>query len=301
MTFLKKHWQIAAALALIAFMFFFGWRLFGAAAKAIDLGAFVVLGVGLLLVPIAGMGDEILRKLNEQATTVTNETTKKVASVSWPSPRTHRQELELALVNRSSHCLAIVPEAGDNAKMMLDRLLARDAVNQSLDTAFQELATPSTGAVLRSAGYGNASCGGCQKADTIKLPVVDAGADAQEREIQAKGLTAPRVTKEDIEAEIVSEHYFIGSDAIQQANAVHVFGGAGWYLGATQRMTFCVLQLKNGFTVTGESACVSPENFDAQIGRDIARANAIEKMWLLLGFRLADKLAGADAQPTHQA
>ncbi len=90
MTFLKKHWQIAAALALIAFMFFFGWRLFGPAAKAIDLGVFVVLGVGLMLVPIAGMGDMILRKLNEQASTVTNETTKAVASVSWPSPRTHR-------------------------------------------------------------------------------------------------------------------------------------------------------------------------------------------------------------------
>lgn len=292
MTFLKKHWQIAATLALIAFMFFFGWRLFGAAAKAIDLGAFVVLGVGLLLVPIAGMGAEILRKLKEQATAVTNETTKGVASVSWPSPRTHRQELELALVSRLGDYVTSVPrEAGDNAKMMLDRLLARDAVNQSLDTAFQELATPSAGAVLRSAGYGNASCGGCQKVDTIKRPVVDAGADAQEREIQAKGLTAPRVTKEDIQAEIVSEHYFVASDAIQHDNAVHVFGLHGWHLGATQRMTFCVLQLKNGFTVTGESACVSPENFNAQTGRDIARANAIEKMWLLLGFRLADELA----------
>lgn len=124
---------------------------------------------------------------------------------------------------------------------------------------------------------------------------------AIEQAIQANGKTAARVTPADIEAEIVSEHYFVVSDAIQHANAVHVFGDAGWYLGATQRMTFCVLQLKNGFTVTGESACVSPENFDAQIGRDIARANAIEKMWLLLGFRLADKLAGAGAQPAHQA
>ena len=99
-----------------------------------------------------------------------------------------------------------------------------------------------------------------------------------EEAIQAAGKTAPRVTPADIEAEIVSEHYFVASDAIQHANAVHAFKGDGWYLGATQRLTFCVLQLKNGFTITGESACVSTENFDAQIGRDIARSNAIEKM-----------------------
>lgn len=282
MTFLKKHWQIAATLALIAFMFFFGWRLFGASAKAIDLAAFVVLGVGLLLVPIAGMGDEILRKLKEQATGVTNETTKAVDSVSWPSPRTHRQELELAMVGRMGDLPLSAPAlAGKHVKTMLDALEAQEAPPTAA----------SADGILSSAGFGKASCGGCQKVGTIKLPVVDPGTDALEREIQAKGLTAPRVTKEDIEAEIVSEHYFIGSDAIQQANAVHVFKGDGWYLGATQRMTFCVLQLKNGFTVTGESACVSAENFDAQIGRDIARANAIEKMWLLLGFRLADKLA----------
>lgn len=58
-------------------------------------------------------------------------------------------------------------------------------------------------------------------------------------------------------------------------------------------LTFCVLVLKNGFTVTGESACASPENFNAEIGRRIARENAVNKVWPLLGFRLRDKLAGA--------
>jgi hypothetical protein len=55
-------------------------------------------------------------------------------------------------------------------------------------------------------------------------------------------------------------------------------------------LTFCVLVLNNGFTVTGESACASPENFDADIGRRVARQNAINKVWPLLGFRLRDKL-----------
>lgn len=57
-------------------------------------------------------------------------------------------------------------------------------------------------------------------------------------------------------------------------------------------LTFRVLVLRNGFTVTGESACASPENFDAAIGRRIARENAVQKIWPLLGFRLRDKLAG---------
>ena len=55
-------------------------------------------------------------------------------------------------------------------------------------------------------------------------------------------------------------------------------------------LTFCVLVLKNGFTVTGESACVSRENFDAEIGRKVARENAISKVWPLLGFSLKQKL-----------
>jgi len=56
-------------------------------------------------------------------------------------------------------------------------------------------------------------------------------------------------------------------------------------------LTFCVLILRNGFTVTGESACVSPETFDAEIGRKIARQKAIEKIWPLMGYELRSKLS----------
>ena len=112
-----------------------------------------------------------------------------------------------------------------------------------------------------------------------------------EQEIQAKGLTAPRITPADIEANIVSEHYFIASDALQHENSVHVCKQAGWYLGQTQLLTFCVLQLRNGYTVTGESACASPENFNAEIGRQVARKNAVEKIWPLMGYELRTHLA----------
>lgn len=109
-----------------------------------------------------------------------------------------------------------------------------------------------------------------------------------EQEIQAKGLTAPRVTPADIEAEIASEFYFTATQAL-----VGETRGPEWQ--ATPReldlLTFCVIVLRNGFTVTGESACASPENFDAEIGRKIARQNAVNKIWPLLGFRLRDRLA----------
>ena len=55
-------------------------------------------------------------------------------------------------------------------------------------------------------------------------------------------------------------------------------------------LTFCVLVLENGFTVTGESACASPENFDPGIGKKIAKDNAIQKVWALEGYLLKEQL-----------
>jgi hypothetical protein len=115
-----------------------------------------------------------------------------------------------------------------------------------------------------------------------------------EAEIQAKGLTAPRVTPADIEANIASEHYFRGSDGEAGARFNELpqrFTGIHVSPAALGLLTFCVLVLRNGFTVTGESACASPENFDAEIGRKIARANAVQKIWPLMGYALKEKLA----------
>lgn len=113
-------------------------------------------------------------------------------------------------------------------------------------------------------------------------------ADSIEQEIQAKGLNAPRVTPADVEASIVSEHYFTAGDGVTGAN-----GGPGphSYPSQLDLITFCVLILRNGFTVTGESACASPENFDPEIGRKIARQHALSKIWPLLGYELRSKLA----------
>ena len=114
-----------------------------------------------------------------------------------------------------------------------------------------------------------------------------------ERMIQAKGKTAPRITPADIEANIASEYFFTAEEGAQGALA-----NSDPELGAEfpqlQLLTFCVLVLRNGFTVTGESACASPENFDAEIGRKIARENAVGKLWPLMGYELKCRLAGGN-------
>ncbi len=108
-----------------------------------------------------------------------------------------------------------------------------------------------------------------------------------EEKIQDKGLTAPRITPADIEANIVSEHYFTADDGVNGASGDRVRYGAEHPLGL---LTFCVLVLRTGFTVTGESACVSPENFNAELGREIARKKAVEKIWPLMGYALRSRL-----------
>lgn len=120
--------------------------------------------------------------------------------------------------------------------------------------------------------------------------------NAIEHEIQAKGKTAPRVTPVDIEDNIVGAYFFTADSPVLEGVAIReVADGHGTvdHIQALQLLTFCVLVLRNGFTVTGESACASPENFDAEIGRKIARQNAVAKIWPLMGYELRSKLAPA--------
>lgn len=90
-----------------------------------------------------------------------------------------------------------------------------------------------------------------------------------EKKITDKGLNAPRLNPQYIDSCIVKEQY-------------HVFEG--------NQLTVCCLTLTNGFTVTGESACVSPENFNAEIGEEVAKKKAREKIWALEGYLLKQRL-----------
>lgn len=150
-----------------------------------------------------------------------------------------------------------------------------------------DCATRMPGAVIESKAYAD----GTTATGPGPLPDLSPAEQSIEDEIQAKGKTAPRVTPDDIQREIVGEHYFTAEQGARHPDAQNPldFGDIPENLGL---LTFCVLRLRNGFTATGESACASPENFDAAIGRRIARENAVQKIWPLLGFRLRDKLAG---------
>lgn len=90
-----------------------------------------------------------------------------------------------------------------------------------------------------------------------------------EKEIQDKGLIAPRLTPDHINSQIVASQFCVFDDTT---------------------LTVCCLILKNGFTVTGESACASAENFDEEIGRRLAFDNAREKIWQLEGYLLRNEI-----------
>lgn len=90
-----------------------------------------------------------------------------------------------------------------------------------------------------------------------------------EKEIQEKGLTAPRLTPEMISDTIRKKEFHIFPDSC---------------------LTVCCLTLRNGFKVTGESVCASPENFNQEIGEKIAFENARDKIWMLEGYLLKEKL-----------
>lgn len=78
-----------------------------------------------------------------------------------------------------------------------------------------------------------------------------------------------KVTKDDIDERIKDVHYYHPP-----------------MLPGT--LTICVIELNNGFTVLGQSACADPANFSVDIGMDLAYADAFKKLWPLFGFLLAE-------------
>lgn len=132
---------------------------------------------------------------------------------------------------------------------------------------------------------------------------MNAQTETVEQEIQRKGLTAPRITPNDIAENIASEHYFHYFTAAQgdrQAVMDEAFASGDGSLrtdfegrstpATLGLLTFCVLILRNGYTVHGTSACASPENFNAELGKRIARENAVREMWPLMGYALRERL-----------
>ncbi len=93
----------------------------------------------------------------------------------------------------------------------------------------------------------------------------------------------PKVTLIAIQEQIAEEHYALG---MQLAAA----GGQFSEYASLDTLTICTLVMENGFTVVGTSACADPANFDVEIGRKIAKQNAVNQIWPLMGYELRTKL-----------
>lgn len=94
-----------------------------------------------------------------------------------------------------------------------------------------------------------------------------------EYKIQEKNLNAPRLTPAHIDSVIKNISYYVVPNTTT---------------------TICSLELMNGFVVNGESAAASKENFNEQIGREVAYNNARDKIWQLEGYLLKQKLFERD-------
>lgn len=111
----------------------------------------------------------------------------------------------------------------------------------------------------------------------MNTPVTDS-------ELAAKAV-APRVSLADIEGSIAAEHYFTAAEGELGKRYAHNEDEFG-VPQDLELLMFCVLVLKNGFTVVGKSACADPKNFNREIGERVARENAVREIWPLLGYEL---------------
>jgi len=96
---------------------------------------------------------------------------------------------------------------------------------------------------------------------------------AIEQEILAKGLTAPRVTPADIEANITVIEYVTHTSS------------------SGQILRWAVLVARNGYAVVGPpSVAVSAANDNEEIGKKVAFENSRNAMWPLMGYELKQRL-----------
>lgn len=105
---------------------------------------------------------------------------------------------------------------------------------------------------------------------------------------------APKITPEVIEANIIDERYFRAAEGVIGHGPDHINPIVTQYPLSLELLTFCVLTLRNGFTVVGKSACASPTNFDERVGRQVARGDAIRQIWPLMGYELRTQLHNAE-------
>lgn len=100
---------------------------------------------------------------------------------------------------------------------------------------------------------------------------------------------APRVTTDALESNIRGYYCFNVLEVLKAKNEVDSENQMPLMpeLGV---LTFCVIVLQNGFTVTGQSACADPNNYDATIGNRLAYEDAKKKIWQYMGYSLRQEI-----------
>jgi Phage protein (N4 Gp49/phage Sf6 gene 66) family len=96
---------------------------------------------------------------------------------------------------------------------------------------------------------------------------------------------APRVRLADIEAAIAARYDTTADKAVVGALGIYPMREE------LRLLSVCILVMKNGFVVIGKSAPASPENFNAELGREFAYEDAVRQLWPLMGYALRDRLA----------
>lgn len=111
--------------------------------------------------------------------------------------------------------------------------------------------------------------------------------EATEKECTAVS-KALRVSLADIESAIGEVYHLTGDRALANMDVPARPPGH-----ALERLSICLLVMRNGFTIIGKSAPASAENFNADLGRKLAYEDAVRQLWPLMGFALPDKLAAS--------
>lgn len=246
MQFLKKHAITTLYVVIAMALAFLGYRLFGESAKVSDIMLFAVFSSALLVMPLVEVGDKILKKLQE----LEPKTGAGPCGVNSVEPRHNRRDLEHALVAALAPGLVCRMDGA--------------GIGHYIKSAADEIMGPV------QAGF----------VAKVRDHLAQAGAMADQRveaEIVAAGLTAPRVTNEQIQALMAKLSW-----SYEQPE------------GTTS--TFAHAYLGRFYLTTGHSACVSPENFNAELGmkyaREQAEGKAREKLWELEGYKLHSAIAG---------
>ena len=62
------------------------------------------------------------------------------------------------------------------------------------------------------------------------------------------------------------------------------------YPEALPHMTICLIIMANGFAVLGKSVPADPDNYNADLGKQFAREDAIRQLWPLEAYSLRDRM-----------